>query len=167
MTVRIGRRARVTLFTFFMLLAGATRAAIAQSARIPMAEELRADAMGGRRTSVQGGVGVQIPAGPYVRVGVIAGLGAHTGSPHTGAGRLDVAARFLLDPYRQTRWGLSAGGGVSLRADAGEKIRPKLLVLADLEGPRSTHGFSPAVQLGLGGGVRVGVGLRTSGRTTR
>jgi hypothetical protein len=167
MTVRIGRSARVTLFTFFMLLSGATRALMAQSAPIPIAAELRADVMGGRRPSVQGGVGVQIPAGSYVRVGVIAGLGAHTGSPHSGAGRLDVAARFLLDPYRQSRWGLSAGGGVSLRADAGEKIRPKLLVLVDLEGPRSSNGFSPAFQLGLGGGVRFGVGLRTNGRTTR
>jgi hypothetical protein len=164
MNRRAGRVARAALFTLGMSHAAAARLA-AQSAHT--APELRADVLGGRRSSVQGAVGLEIPAGPYVRVGVIAGLGAHLGQPHSAAGRLDVLARFLLDPFRQSRWGLSAGGGVSLRADAGDRVRPNLLFALDLEGPRTLHGFSPAFQVGLGGGVRGGVGLRWNGRTGR
>jgi hypothetical protein len=83
------------------------------------------------------------------------------------AGRLDVLARFLLDPFRQSRWGFSAGAGVSLRADPGDRARPRLFAALDLEGRRSRRGITPALQLGLGGGVRGGVGLRWSGRAAR
>jgi hypothetical protein len=49
---------------------------------------------------------------------------------------------------------------MSLRADSGDRARPLLLVAAELEGRRSALGIVPAVQLGLGGGVRVGILLR-------
>lgn len=151
-----------------LALLGAPAAARAQGRRIPVAPELRLDALGGRPASVQGGVGVEVPAGYYARVGMIAGLGStfERDGASRAAGRVDVLARFLLDPFRQSAWGFSAGGGVSLRADPGERVRPRLLVALDLEG-RSRHGVTPALQLGLGGGVRGGVGLRWSGRSTR
>ena len=69
-------------------------------------------------------------------------------------------ARFLLDPFRQSSWGFSAGGGISLLAREGDHVRPQLLVALDLEGPRSRSGVSPSIQVGLGGGVRAGIGLR-------
>jgi hypothetical protein len=123
--------------------------------------EVRVDALGGTPATIQGALGVEIPAGTYVRVGVLAGGGVSmaTGESVT-AGRFDVLARFLLDPFRQSRWGFSAGGGVSLRVAEHDRVRPQLLVALDLEGPRSSHGVSPSVQLGLGGGVRGGVGVR-------
>ena len=68
--------------------------------------------------------------------------------------------RFLLDPFRQSSWGFSAGGGISLLAREGDHVRPQLLVALDLEGPRSRSGVSPSIQVGLGGGVRAGIGLR-------
>jgi len=37
----------------------------------------------------------------------------------------------------------------------------------DLEGPRSSRGLSPALQVGVGGGVRAGMGFRANGRTRR
>ena len=37
----------------------------------------------------------------------------------------------------------------------------------DLEGGRSRNGLSPSLQVGLGGGVRGGIGLRWSGRGAR
>jgi hypothetical protein len=37
----------------------------------------------------------------------------------------------------------------------------------DLEGRRSRHGLVPALQLGLGGGVRIGVVLRRGERLMR
>ena len=48
-------------------------------------------------------------------MGVLAGLGGSVDAGESEpVGRLDVLARFLLDPFRQSRWGFSAGGGVSL-----------------------------------------------------
>lgn len=127
--------------------------------------ELRADAIIDQtRAAAQLGVGAQIPAGYYARIAVVGAVGtdvsARAGTDRGLNGRIDVLGRFLLDPFRQTRWGLSAGAGVSLRAQAGQGVRPYLVALIDLEGPLSARGVSPALQVGLGGGVRVGVALR-------
>ena len=150
------------------LLAGSPAITSAQARRIPIAPEVRLDVLEGRPSSVQGAVGLNIPAGYYVRIGVLAGGGATMESDATrAAGRVDVLARFLIDPFRQSRWGFSAGAGVSLRADPGDHVRPRLLAALDLEGRRLQNGISPAVQIGLGGGVRGGIGLRWSGRTAR
>ena len=163
------RRASGTALAAILLLAALPAVTRAQLPRAPLAREVRLDVLGGRPSSVQGAVGVQIPTGTYVRVGLLAGAGAamEDGGTSRTAGRVDVLARFLLDPFRQSRWGLSAGAGVSLRADPGERLRPQLLVALDLEGRRWRNGVTPAIQIGLGGGVRGGVGLRWSGRTTR
>jgi hypothetical protein len=142
----------------------------AQQQTIPVVPELRVDVIAAdRATSVQGAVGLEIPFGYYVRAGVLGGAGvsrARGGSSHA-AGRVDLLGRFLLDPFRQSRLGFSAGAGVSLRAESGDRVRPQLLVALELEGRRSSNGVSPSFQLGLGGGVRAGVALRWSGRTTR
>ena len=130
----------------------------AQAPRAPLVPEVRVDVVGASPTTVQGAVGVEIPAGCYVRVGVLAGAGASWTRDESGAaGRLDVLARFLLDPFHQSRWGFSAGGGISLLAREGERVQPELLVALDLEGPRWSNGVSPSIQVGLGGGVRAGV----------
>ena len=151
------------------LMAAALAAPLhAQQPTTRLVPEVRVDAVGASPATVQGALGVEIPAGWYVRVGVIAGAG---GSVEEGervaAGRLDILARFLLDPFRQSRWGFSAGGGVSLLAREGEQVRPQLLVALDLEGPRSSSGVSPSIQVGLGGGVRAGIGLRWGSAGTR
>ena len=162
------RGAGTTAVVAVVLLAVGAASARAQVRQIPIVPEVRLDVLGGRPSSVQGAIGVEIPSGYYVRVGVLAGAGAtleRDGS--RAAGRVDVLARFLLDPFRQSRWGFSAGAGVSLRADPGDRVRPRLLAALDLEGRRSRRGITPALQLGLGGGVRGGVGLRWSGRTAR
>jgi hypothetical protein len=162
------RRACGALLAAIVLFAVAPASARAQL-RVPVAPELRLDLIGARPTSVQGAVGVEIPAGTYMRIGVLGGAGVTIDGDASSraAGRVDVLARFLLDPFRQTRWGFSAGAGVSVRADPGEKVRPRLLAAIDLEGRRTSAGLSPSVQIGLGGGVRGGVGLRWSGRSTR
>jgi hypothetical protein len=104
-----------------------------------------------------------------MRVGVLGGAGATIDGKggSRAAGRVDVLARFLIDPFRQQRWGFSAGAGVSLRADPGDRLRPRLLAAIDLEGQRASAGLSPSLQIGLGGGVRGGVGLRWGSRTAR
>lgn len=162
-------RAGGALLAAIVLLAVTPASGRAQQQRVPIAPELRIDVIGERPTSVQGAVGVEIPAGTYMRVGVLGGAGVTLDDDETSraAGRVDVLARFLLDPFRQARWGFSAGAGVSLRADPGDRVRPRLLAAIDLEGRRTGAGLSPSLQIGLGGGVRGGVGLRWSGRTTR
>ena len=147
------------------LLAGGTlitQVASAQGAEMKASPELRADVVAiGSRVAVQGGGGVEIPFGYYTRVGIIAAAGADLGRNRQDAsGRLDVIARFLFDPFRQQRWGVSAGGGVSARAVAGDRVRPYLVAVADVEGPRTRGGIAPAVQIGIGGGVRIGIALR-------
>jgi hypothetical protein len=143
------------------------RRAGAQASAPLAAPELRADAILGRRPAIQIGAGVQIPVGYYVRVGVTAAVGgriddaaSRPASSSRVDGRVDVLARFLLDPFRQTPYGLSFGGGIGLRAEPGDRARPVLLVALDVEGRRMASGWVPALQAGLGGGVRLGVVLR-------
>jgi len=129
----------------------------------PVYSEYRADAIVGLGTAAQGGVGVVVPLGVYVRLGIDAAAGATWHDDATRAsGRVDVIGRFLLDPFRETRLGLSLGGGISVPyADGQQRVRPYLTVVIDVEG--RVHGpVTPALQLGLGGGTRIGVVLRTS-----
>ena len=58
-----------------------------------------------------------------------------------------------LDPFRQDAWGLSFGGGLSVRE------RAYLAVIAEVEG-REVAGWLPALQLGVAGGFRAGVVVR-------
>ncbi|MEO7772845.1 MAG: hypothetical protein ABIX19_17595 [Gemmatimonadaceae bacterium] len=147
---------------------GAGRVALAQVTSPGLRPELRADVVAiGSRVAVQAGGGVQVPFGYYTRVGVIAAAGADLGRfDQDASARVDVIARFLFDPFRQQRWGVSAGGGVSARAVAGDKVRPYLVAVVDVEG-RRLGSVSPALQLGVGGGVRVGIGLRWGAASSR
>ncbi|MDB4915272.1 MAG: hypothetical protein JWM95_2916 [Gemmatimonadetes bacterium] len=131
--------------------------------------ELRADIIASSgRTAYQAGGGVQLPAGYYARVGVIGAVGSnYSGGVFEKSARVDVVGRFLFDPFRQQRWGISAGAGVSLQARDGDRIRPLLLAVIDVEGPQASSRMSPAFQVGLGGGVRVGAALRWGSRTAR
>jgi hypothetical protein len=141
----------------------------AQSARADQRPllEARVDYIGPRPHTAQVGVGVNIPVGIYLRIGAIGAGGTswHEGLPAASA-RADVIGRFTFDPLRERGWGLSAGGGLSVRYDDGAKARRErwrgLVTLAlDLEGPRRGS-VAPAIQVGLGGGARVGVVLRAA-----
>ena len=132
-----------------------------------MSPEFRGDVILGDRAAVHLGAGVQIPLGNYMRLGLIGAAGRRLASSASrppgrsaASGRVDILARFLLDPFRQTAYGLSLGGGLGVRAESGELVRPVLLVAVDLEGRRSGGGLVPAFQAGLGDGVRFGVVLR-------
>ena len=129
----------------------------------PVYEEYRIDAIANRGGALEGGAGVVIPAGLYVRLGVDGAAGAtwRDGSAHT-SGRIDGIARFTLDPFREIPVGLSLGGGVSIPYVQGDAhVRPLLAAVIDVEGKRH-GGITPALQIGLGGGLRVGVVLRNS-----
>jgi hypothetical protein len=133
---------------------------VARSSVPPL--ELRVDAIDVRSSehgTLQGGAGVNLPLGDYVRL-EIDGAGGVTkrDSVQLASGRVDAIARFLLDPFAETRWGLSIGGGMSALVTE-SRAHEYLVVVVDLETPR-VGPVVPAVQLGLGGGTRIGLIVR-------
>lgn len=135
----------------------------AQGAPVPSPyAEYRADALLARHATGELGAGLVIPMGIYVRTSLDAAAGATWANGATrAAARADAIARFLLDPFREVPIGVSAGGGVSLAYVDGDRVRPYLVGVIDVEG--SAHrGFTPALEIGLGGGTRVGIVLRRS-----
>jgi hypothetical protein len=150
------------------MLVGSAGTLDAQQQRIPTFTEYRADVLVGRGTAVEGGLGIVIPAGVYVRTSIDGAAGAtwRDDSPHA-SGRVDIISRFLLDPFRETPVGVSLGGGVSVPYASGDRrVRPYLTAVVDVEGRRRS-GITPAIQIGFGGGTRVGFVLRRSPRTWR
>ncbi|MDQ6887279.1 MAG: hypothetical protein M3068_08295 [Gemmatimonadota bacterium] len=129
-----------------------------ESARIQ--PELRLDALVGRVTAVQAGAGVVIAAGTYVRAAIDGGLGWANGGGAAGlSGRMDATVRFLVDPFFQSRWAPYGGGGIGARADDGLGSRILLVVVVGLEGPPHRT-IVPFVEIGAGGGLRFGGGVR-------
>ena len=161
------RRSALSTVLLLAVVASVARAQATLDAGVK--PEVRVDAITSRNATVlSAGGGVQIPAGYYARVGVLGAVGAPvTSGARRVSGRLDVIGRFLFDPFREHAWGLSAGAGVSILAAQNNWGRPYLATVIDLEGPRSGGGVSPAFQIGLGGGVRIGAALRWGGRVTR
>lgn len=130
---------------------------------MPSYIEYRADGIVGRGTSAQAGLGAVYQLGVYVRTSIDAAAGATWHDAQTlASGRVDLVARFLLDPFREAPIGLSVGGGVSVPyANGDAHVRPLMTAVVDLEG-RMRRDITPALQIGLGGGARIGVVLRTS-----
>ncbi|HEV7836539.1 MAG TPA: hypothetical protein VGO75_00610 [Gemmatimonadaceae bacterium] len=149
-------------FALVLLILG-SETALAQIPTQSVQSEVRVDGIFARSSGVEAGFGVSVPAGIYVRTGLVGGVG--TGR-HGVESRADFIARFSLDPFRQSRWAPYAGAGLSGRfrpADDGG-AKGFLLVFLGLEGPlpdRQLSGWVPALEVGLGGGARVGVILRT------
>lgn len=124
--------------------------------------EGRLDAIVAHTTGVEAGFGLSVPAGIYMRTGLVAGIGA---GRHGLEGRTDLMSRFSLDPFRQSNWAPYGGAGISgryrSRLDGGS--RAYLLVYLGLEGPvplGQRSGIVPAFEVGLGGGARFAVILR-------
>ena len=123
--------------------------------------EARVDLIGPSPYAVHAGLGVGRPVGTYVRVSASGAYGMRPiDGDHRPEWRGDLLARFTLDPFRQQRWALSVGGGITIRH------RAFLVALADLEGS-AVGGVVPAVQVGLGGGLRAGLVLRRAMRGRR
>jgi hypothetical protein len=135
---------------------------LAQTPQQALQTEWRVDGIFARTSGVEAGLGVSIPQGIYVRTGLVGGIGVGRHGPEA---RTDLLSRFSLDPFRQSRWALYGGGGISgryrTREDGGS--RAYLLLVVGLEGPLPlgrTEGWVPMFEVGLGGGARVGVGVR-------
>ena len=117
--------------------------------------EVRAEVLGPRPYSIEPGIGVILPLGYYVRLSAATGYALPTERTLDGnRWRADLIARATFDPFRQQRWGLSLGGGLSYRRSS-----TYLAAVVDLEGP-AIGAVLPAFQLGVSGGIRAGVILR-------
>jgi hypothetical protein len=127
--------------------------------------ELRADAVFARVNLLHAGVGLAIRTGYNVRAHIAAAGGiAVKDGDREGSARGDATLRLLLDPFGETRAGLSIGGGVSVLYDGFEKTRPVGMLVLGLEGP-PRHSLVWGVEAALGGGVRLGfVFRRRAGR---
>ena len=138
------------------------------AAQTPRYAEYRADAIVGDGTAVQAGAGLTVPMGIYVRLGLIGAAGVtHDDGANRFSGRTDAIARFSFDPFREMPYALSLGGGVSVPyVDGMRQVRPYFTAVIDIEGKRRGR-LTPAFQVGLGGGTRVGFALRTSGPQRR
>jgi hypothetical protein len=115
-------------------------AQVVRDSQPAMRPEARVDAIIARRSAFEAGVGAQ-PAGP--------------------AARADLFGRFLLDPLAEHRWGPYVTAGASYRADSRDHGRVYLLALIGVEAPRQGR-VVPAIEAGFGGGVRLGVVLRSA-----
>ena len=141
----------------------------AQGARArPPQLELRADAILGRATTGHLGIGGNVALGNYLRAGLALAGGATRipGGEVAASGRADLVARFLLDPFREHRWGPYAGAGVGVLWDERQRTREAVLIVLGVEGS-AAGSVRPALEAGFGGGTRVGVVLRWGRRAAR
>jgi hypothetical protein len=124
--------------------------------------EWRIDGTAANANAFHSGLGLNIRSGWYLRTGLALTAGAAQGADDEwrSSYRLDLTSRFLLDPFGERRRGLYAGGGVTVRRDDVANPTAHLLVLVGVEGSPQRR-VIPSLELGLGGGVRLGFVLRS------
>ena len=110
--------------------------------------------------TVQIGGGGAWTADRNVRIVALGGMGSTFADRSGGfSARLDVLARFVLDPDRVNKWALYGAGGLGLRYEAAPSWRGVLVALIGLEGPK-WGAVTPFIETGYGGGFQIGFGLR-------
>ena len=119
-----------------LLAAGplAAQATVSDPRRVPLRPqwELRAEGVAAESPSALAGVGVNVRAGWYVRLGASLAAGARRidDGPMVGQVRADATLRFLLDPFAERRRGLYGGVGLSAaQLGGGIGARPPVLLL--------------------------------------
>jgi hypothetical protein len=122
--------------------------------------ETRMDALGGPPAGAQLGIGANVAPDYYLRIGADAAFGAASrNGTMVAAGRVDVISRYLLDPLHEFKWGPYAGAGMTAQWDQRANWRADLLLVLGIEGPVHA-GWRTSVELGLGGGARLGLVFR-------
>ncbi len=132
----------------------------------PRAEpELRLDAILSHTSVLQAALGVDIPISPAIHLELAAGAGpslaARSGNGANVSARGDAIVHFLIDPQHRMRWSPYAGGGIGARYDRGpgDDWRAVAIIVAGVNAPKWKHAV-PFIEAGLGGGFRIGAGLR-------
>ncbi len=120
----------------------------------------RLDGTSSAAPRLEASLGAAIPLGTYARLHVTAGGGAaRDAGVVQPAARADIVGRFLLDPLKQARRGLYFGGGVSFLTQRGSRGRAWLTFVAGME-VAEWGGTVPGIELGVGGGARLGLVMR-------
>jgi hypothetical protein len=96
---------------------------------------------------------------PRLRLAAQLGAGAIDTDPTEATWRGELAAHFLLNPSALHHAGLYGGGGVAVSGAHGAETHGWAMLTLGLEGrPGGPNGW--ALELGVGGGVRVSAGWR-------
>lgn len=149
-----------------LLLVGAAHAEAQE--REPLLQPAgRVDVLASRITAVQMSAELSTAAGRNLRVALVGGVGGSYGHGESGlSARAELVGRFLLDPDFTARWAPYAGGGLGARYDRIADWSGVLSVFLGVEGP-DWNGVVPFLEVGYGGGGRVGMGLRRTRRRGR
>lgn len=158
----------VSLLLFPIVTMATARPASAQAAvrRAPAggaAVEARAEMLAARNTTMHGGAAALWPVSPFLRVGVLAAAGVTRGpatsDDHAASARAEVVARFTPNPDPAARWrpyGQATAGVLAVRGNTG-----RALVSVAVGAEHAPIGIiRPAIELGIGGGLRVAIALR-------
>ena len=150
-----------SLAAFLLMLAPAIATAQRQLQR--WQPEARLEVLAARTSALHLVAGANVITGDYVRLGFLAGGGARRiGDSVRASGRVDVVARFHLDPYRQFKRGFYAGGGGTWLFDDRLTPRVGMLLVIGYEGPAARNTLITGAEIGVGGGVRIGMTIRTA-----
>ncbi len=152
---------RTPILATAFLLAAAARVLPAQAAApLEPKAEFHAAAVLSPRANPMVGLGVNVRAGWYSRVGLAALVGAAgSGGDWQLRQRLEGTARFLFDPYAQADHGFYAGAGLGVERAEGGQMQALLLAVVGVEG-KAEGRVVPAIELTVGGGARLGIVLR-------
>jgi len=125
--------------------------------------EARLELLAARTSAMHLAAGANVIAGDYLRLGLLAGGGVRRiGDSVRASGRVDAVARFHLDPYRQFKHGFYAGGGGTWLFDDGFTPRVGMLLVIGYEGSAARNTLITGAEIGVGGGVRIGMTIRTA-----
>jgi hypothetical protein len=144
------------------LVAAATLALAASTSRAQgIVPEARIDAIIAHRGALQAALGLDIPISSAMRLELAAGAGPSfaTGRSSNVSARTDAVVHFMLDPRHLMRWSPYAGGGIGARYDGAQPWRGVAILVAGVNAPKWKHAI-PFIEAGLGGGFRIGAGLR-------
>jgi hypothetical protein len=122
--------------------------------------EVRLDAIIAHRGALQAALGLDIPISSAMRLELAAGVGpSFTSSSSHVSARTDAVVHFLLDPRHLMRWSPYAGGGIGARYDGAQPWRGVAILVVGVNAPKWKRAV-PFIEAGLGGGFRIGAGLR-------
>lgn len=133
---------------------------LAQAPGTRILPELRADVVTGKTTTAHLGAGVHVTSGTYFRLAIFAGAGrGWRDSESETSYRFEVQGRFVLDPFRASRFGLYGIGGVSATHDPITDWQSRLVLGAGIELP--AHGRAAlALEGAFAGGFRISLATR-------
>lgn len=111
--------------------------------------------------AVELGAGVSVPTSFYLRLGGLVGGGmVRDGDTTRATARVEAHLRVPFDPLFERRWAPYVTAGGALACIDARRCQPLLVLRLGVEGPATTHGWTPAFEAGVGGGLRIAVVLR-------